>query len=64
MRTNIDIDEKLLRRAMRASGKKTKKDTVVHGLELILRLQAQEDLRKLHGKLKWEGDLEAMRLDE
>jgi Arc/MetJ family transcription regulator len=61
MRTNIDIDDDLLAKAMAASGKKTKKDTVNEALELLVRVKDQTALRKLRGKIEWEGDLDAMR---
>jgi Arc/MetJ family transcription regulator len=62
MRTNIDIDDELLAKAMVASGKTTKKDTVHEALELLVRIkQGQTALRKLRGKIEWEGDLDAMR---
>ncbi|MBA3446323.1 MAG: type II toxin-antitoxin system VapB family antitoxin [Pseudaminobacter sp.] len=63
MRTNIEIDDKLLARAMAASGKRTKKDTVQEALELLVRLRSQAALRALRGKIDWEGDLDAMRRD-
>jgi len=63
MRTNIDIDDKLMKKAIRASRAKTKKAAVVAGLELLVRLEAQEKaLRELWGAAKWEGDLEQSRL--
>jgi len=62
MRTNIVIDDALMERAMRASGAKTKREAVEQGLELIVRLAEQAQLiRASRGKLKWEGDLKAMR---
>lgn len=63
MRTNIVIDDRLMTEAMEASGHKTKRDAVEAGLQLLVRTRAQEKLRKLRGKVKWTGDLEAMRLD-
>jgi len=63
MRTNIIIDDTLMSEAMRATGLKTKRDTVELGLKTLLRLNRQSELRKLRGKLRWEGDLEAMRRD-
>jgi Arc/MetJ family transcription regulator len=64
MRTNVVIDDKLMKQAMRASGAKTKRDAVERGLKLMVRLAKQERLiRSARGKLRWEGDLEAMRLD-
>ena len=63
MRTNIDIDGELMTKAMHLSGHKTKKETVEAALELLVRLKSQEAIRKARGKLRWEGDLEAMRRD-
>lgn len=63
MRTNIVIDDALMKRAMRASGAKTKREAVEHALKLLVTLKSQERLRRLRGKLKWEGDLDAMRRD-
>jgi Arc/MetJ family transcription regulator len=63
MRTNIVIDDELMRRAMQASGAKTKREAVETALRLMVRLKLQEAMRGLRGKLKWEGDLKAMRRD-
>jgi Arc/MetJ family transcription regulator len=63
MRTNIDIDENLLAEAMALTGARTKRQAVEEGLETLVRLQKQREILKLRGKLKWEGDLDAMRLD-
>jgi Arc/MetJ family transcription regulator len=63
MRTNIVIDDELMRRAMRASGARTKREAVETALRLMVGLKQQERLRRLRGKLKWEGDLDAMRSD-
>jgi len=64
MRTNIEIDDKLIGEAMKISGFKTKKATVEAGLKLIISLNLQEKIKTLRGKLKWEGDLDQMRLDK
>jgi Arc/MetJ family transcription regulator len=64
MRTNIVIDDQLMKRAMRACGAKTKREAVERSLELMVRLDEQEKLiRSARGKLHWEGDLDAMRRD-
>ena len=63
MRTNIVIDDKLMREALHASGLKTKRDAVELGLQTLLRLSRQAEIRKLRGKLVWQGDLDAMRTD-
>lgn len=63
MRTNIDIDDKLLKEAMKATGQKTKKGAVEAALRLIVKradqTQALNDLRGIG----WEGDLYEMRND-
>lgn len=63
MRTNIVIDDKLMRDALRATGLKTKREAVELGLRTLLRLRRQADIRRLRGKLEWQGDLGAMRSD-
>ena len=63
MRTNIVIDDKLMRDALRASGLKTKREVVEEGLRTLLRLKRQEEIRTFRGKLAWKGDLDAMRTD-
>ena len=64
MRTNIEIDDKLMKDALRATGAKTKKEAVELGLRTLLDLRVQEKARELRGKITWEGDLNAMRTDK
>ncbi|WP_341326332.1 type II toxin-antitoxin system VapB family antitoxin [Methylotuvimicrobium sp. KM2] len=61
MRTNIVIDDKLMADALNASGCETKKEVVEQGLKLLVRRSQQQELRKLRGKVMWEGDLDEMR---
>jgi Arc/MetJ family transcription regulator len=61
MRTNIVIDDRLMSETLRATGLKTKREAVERGLETLLRLTKQAQVRKLRGKLTWQGDLNAMR---
>ena len=63
MRTNIVIDDKLMEEVLRVTGLKTKKEAVERGLRMLLRLGKQTRIRKLRGKLHWEGNLEVMRND-
>ncbi len=63
MRTNIVIDDKLMRETLRATGLKTKREAVEEGLRTLLRLSKQAEIRKFRGKLIWRGDLAAMRTD-
>ena len=62
MRTNIDIDDQLMRRAMRSSGARTKKATVEAGLRLLVETHAQRSMTRLRGKVRWQGDLNQSRL--
>lgn len=61
MRTNIVIDDQLMDEALKATGLRTKKEAVEQGLKLLVRQNKQQVIRKLRGKLKWEGDLDEMR---
>ena len=61
MRTNIDIDDELMAEALRQSGLPTKRAAVEEALRLLVQTRRQSGLRKLRGKVKWEGDLDAMR---
>jgi Arc/MetJ family transcription regulator len=63
MRTNIVIDDKLMKETLRLTGLRTKREVVELGLRTIVRLRKQEEIRKFRGKLKWQGDLDAMRSD-
>jgi Arc/MetJ family transcription regulator len=63
MRTNIVIDDKLMRETLRATGLNTKREAVELGLRTLLRLRKQAEIRRFRGKLQWQGDLEAMRTD-
>ena len=63
MRTNIVIDDKLMRDTLRATGLKTKREAVEEGLRTLLRLSRQAQIRRLRGKRDWRGDLNAMRTD-
>ena len=64
MRTNIEIDDKLMKDALRLTGLKTKREVVELGLRTVLRLHQQAGIRQLRGQLNWEGDLEAMRTNQ
>jgi len=63
MRTNIVIDDQLMRETLQATGLKTKREAVEEGLRTLLRLKRQEQIRRLRGKINWQGDLDAMRSD-
>lgn len=61
MRTNIDIDDSLMRQAIRHSGVRTKKAAVEAGLRLLVETHAQQSIRRLKGKVQWEGNLDVSR---
>lgn len=61
MRTNIVIDDALMSNALKVTGLKTKKEAVEEGLKLLVQRNAQRELRKLRGKVSWDGDLNEMR---
>jgi Arc/MetJ family transcription regulator len=61
MRTNIEIDDALMKQAMRSAKTQTKKETVEQGLRLLIRLKRQEGMERFFGKVKWEGNLEQSR---
>jgi len=61
MRTNIVIDDKLMSDALKATGCRTKKEAVEEGLKLLIQRNKQQSIRKLRGKLNWEGELNEMR---
>jgi Arc/MetJ family transcription regulator len=63
MRTNIVIDDTLMKDAKLISGFQTKKETVESALKLLIKVKSQTYIKKYRGKLKWEGDLESMRRD-
>jgi Arc/MetJ family transcription regulator len=64
MRTNIVIDDKLMKDAIRATGAKTKREVVERGLKTLVDLRKQEQARQLRGKITWEGNLDEMRTNK
>lgn len=64
MRTNVVIDDDLMRSAQKASGLKTKKETIEEGLKLLVQLRRQTAVKDLRGKLQWHGNLDEMRTDK
>jgi Arc/MetJ family transcription regulator len=64
MRTNIVIDDQLMRDAMQASGARTKKEAVEIGLRTLVKLEQQKQIKAFRGRLAWEGDLDRQRQDQ
>jgi len=63
MRTNVVIDDDLMKSALEVSGLRTKKDVIEEGLKLLVRVKGQEEIRGVRGKLRWIGSLDEMRSD-
>lgn len=61
MRTNIVLDDKLIERAQKLSGIKTKREVVEQALRTFVQLREQAEVRSLRGKLRWEGNLDEQR---
>jgi Arc/MetJ family transcription regulator len=61
MRTNIDLDDELVKRGLKVSGLRTKKELVNMALGEFLRRKDQKKILELRGKIRWRGDLDAMR---
>jgi Arc/MetJ family transcription regulator len=61
MRTNIDLNDRLIAEARKLTGRKTKKAIVDEALHLLIRIYRQRKIRGLRGKLEWHGDLDKMR---
>ncbi len=60
-RTNIEIDDKLMRKARKLSGAKTKRETVHRALGLLVRAEARKGILRYYGSGIWKGDAKAMR---
>jgi Arc/MetJ family transcription regulator len=60
-RTNIDLDEDLLRKAHKLSGLKTKREVVNNALAAYVRLEERKGILRHYGSGIWKGDLKAMR---
>jgi len=61
VRTNIEIDDALMRQAMRRSGAATKKAAVEEALRLLVKTHEQTSIRRWRGKVQWEGNLKQLR---
>jgi Arc/MetJ family transcription regulator len=61
LRTNIDLDDALMKEAQRIAGLRTKKAVVDKALATLIRCARERDALEMFGKLSWEGDLAASR---
>jgi len=64
MRTNVVIDDQLMKTALKLSGLRTKKDVIEAGLRLLVQFKRQAQIKDYRGKLKWTGNLDKMRMDK
>ncbi|MCL5236700.1 MAG: type II toxin-antitoxin system VapB family antitoxin [Nitrospirae bacterium] len=64
MRTNVVIDDDLMKSALKLSGLRTKKDAIKAGLQLLVKFNRQTKVKDFRGKLKWVGNLDEMRTDK
>ena len=64
MRTNVVLDDDLVKKALELSGFKTKKKAIEEGLKLLVQLNQQKNVKSFRGKLKWTGNLSKMRTDK
>ena len=62
MRTNVVIDDTLMKQALASGSYKTKKSAIESGLRLLVQANSQKKIRALRGKVHWEGDLDEMRM--
>jgi len=62
MRTNIELDDALVERAMRSSGARTKRAVVEAALQLLVKTHEQSAIRRLRGKVEWVGNLNESRI--
>lgn len=63
MRTNVEIDDTLMAKAMKVSRAKTKREAIERGLKVLVTMEGQQEIRKLRGKVSWQGELDEWRED-
>jgi|JI10StandDraft_1071094.scaffolds.fasta_scaffold776757_2 Arc/MetJ family transcription regulator len=64
MRTNVEIDEKLMTEALRLTKITTKKQVIEIALKELIKKALREELRQMRGKVAWDGNLDEMRTVE
>jgi Arc/MetJ family transcription regulator len=60
-RTNINLDDRLVKEGLKVTRMRTKKDLVNYALEELIKKARKRRMLKLEGKVLWEGDLRRMR---
>lgn len=61
MRTNIELDDGLVKQALQLSKLRTKKDVIHEALKNYVGWMKKKQLLELKGHVKWEGNLKEMR---
>jgi len=61
LRTNIELDDKLVEEAMKLTHKKTKKEVVNYALDELVKRLKRKKLLELEGQVEWTGNLDEMR---
>jgi len=61
MRTNIEIDDKLMAEVLKVTGLPSKRAAVEEGLKMLLQTRRQARIRALRGKVDWQGNLDESR---
>jgi len=61
LRTNIELDDKLVEEAMKLTHKKTKKEVVNYALDELVRKLKRKKLLELESQVEWTGNLDEMR---
>lgn len=61
MRVQVVLDDDLLHKAQELTGIRSVEGVITEALKLFVRVHEQQGLRKLRGKVDWDGDLGEMR---
>jgi len=61
MRTTLNLDESALREAMNHAEGRTKTEVINEALREFARGKRRQKLLALRGKVRWEGDIDALR---
>jgi len=64
MRTNVVLDDELIKSALKLSGLKTKRKAIEEELKLLIDVHRQRRIKGFRGKLRWAGNLNEMRRDK
>ena len=56
MRISVEIDDNLIRTALKLSGFKTRKKAIEEGLKLLVQVSRHKNVRSFRGKLEWTGN--------